>query len=227
MPDSLNQLQQNLGYQFSNIALLNTALTHRSFSMEHNERFEFLGDSLVNMLVAEMLFETYPLVTEGVLTQQRAMLVKGKTLAEIAEEFKLGEYLALGAGEVKTGGSQRASILADTVEAIIAAIYLDSDFTICREQVRRWFQYRVENIDALGKPKDAKTRLQEVLQAKGKALPVYKTEEVHGEQHKQQFTVSCRVALLPKPTQGKAGTKKLAEQIAAQNALQSIGEEDE
>jgi ribonuclease-3 len=223
----LKQLQNNLGYQFNDESLLATALTHRSFSGAHNERFEFLGDSLVNMLIAEMLFETYPNLPEGELTQQRAMLVKGKTLAKIGEGFNVGEYLALGAGEIKTGGAQRESILADAVEAIIAAIYLDSGFDHCRMTVRQWFEGRVENIDTLGKAKDAKTRLQEVLQASGNPLPIYKTEKVHGEHHKQQFVISCKVALLSKPTQGKAGSKKMAEQIAAENALQAIGEEDE
>jgi|TARA_B110000977_G_scaffold200467_1_gene291095 ribonuclease-3 len=225
--NSLNQLQQNLGYQFNDGVLLSTALTHRSFSSDHNERFEFLGDSLVNMLIAEMLFEAYPDLPEGKLTQQRAMLVKGKTLAKIGEAFNVGEYLALGAGEIKTGGAQRESILADAIEAIIAAIYLDSDFNHCRITVRQWFEDRVANIDTLGEAKDAKTRLQEVLQANGKPLPVYKTEKVHGEHHQQQFVISCKVALLSKPTQGKAGSKKMAEQIAAENALQAIGEEDE
>jgi ribonuclease-3 len=227
VPRILKQLQNNLGYQFNDESLLATALTHRSFSGDHNERFEFLGDSLVNMLIAEMLFETYPNLPEGELTQQRAMLVKGKTLAKIGEAFNVGEYLALGAGEIKTGGAQRESILADAVEAIIAAIYLDSDFDHCRMTVRQWFEGRVLNIDTLGKAKDAKTRLQEVLQASGNPLPIYKTEKVHGEHHKQQFVISCKVALLSKPTQGKAGSKKMAEQIAAENALQAIGKEDE
>jgi ribonuclease-3 len=223
----LKQLQQNLGYQFSDESLLTTALTHRSFSSDHNERFEFLGDSLVNMLVAEMLFEAYPNLPEGKLTQQRAMLVKGKTLAKIGKAFDVGEYLTLGAGEIKTGGTQRESILGDAVEAIIAAIYLDSDFDHCRTTVRNWFEDRVANIDTLGKAKDAKTRLQEVLQASGKNLPVYKTKEVQGEQHNQRFVVSCKVALLPKPTEGMAASKKMAEQIAAEKVLQALGEDDE
>ena len=227
MSISLNKLQQSLGYQFNDNSLLSTALTHRSFSSDHNERFEFLGDSLVNMLIAEMLFEAYPDLPEGKLTQQRAMLVKGKTLAKIGEALNVGEFLALGAGEIKTGGAQRESILADSVEAIIAAIYLDSDFGHCRATVRQWFKDSVENIDTLGKAKDAKTRLQEILQANGKPLPIYVTEKVHGEHHKQQFVVSCKVALLLKPTQGKASSKKMAEQIAAENALRLIGEEDE
>jgi ribonuclease-3 len=179
------------------------------------------------MLIAEMLFEAYPDLPEGKLTQQRAMLVKGKTLAKIGEAFNVGEYLALGAGEIKTGGAQRESILADAIEAIIAAIYLDSDFNHCRITVRQWFEDRVANIDTLGEAKDAKTRLQEVLQANGKPLPVYKTEKVHGEHHQQQFVISCKVDLVSKPTQGNSGSKKMAEQIAAENALQAIGEEDE
>jgi ribonuclease-3 len=225
--NQINKLQQNLGYHFDDSSLLLTALTHRSFSGDHNERFEFLGDSLVNMLIAEMLFEAYPDLPEGRLTQQRAMLVNGKTLAKIGEALNVGEHLSLGAGEIKTGGAQRESILADSVEAIIAAIYLDSDFDNCRATVRQWFQNRVQNIDTSGRTKDAKTRLQEVLQAKGKPLPVYVTEQVYGEHHMQQFVVSCKVALLTKSTQGKASSKKMAEQIAAENALRVIGEEDD
>ncbi len=227
MNPSIQQLQHSIDHQFTNVELLTTALTHRSFSGSHNERLEFLGDSLVNMIVAELLFETFGTVSEGKLSQQRAMLVKGDTLAEVALELDLGQFLRLGAGEIKTGGRERASILADAVEAIIAAIYLDSDFEQCRRCVRRWYKGRIDNFAALGQVKDAKTRLQEFMQAKAKPLPVYETEEVLGAQHDQQFIMSCKVALLAKPTIGKARSRKMAEQIAAELALQALGENNE
>ena len=226
MPNSLDQLQQQLGYRFSDSSLLHIALTHRSFSAEHNERLEFLGDSLVNMLVAELLFEHFVSEPEGVLTQQRALLVRGVTLAEIAKEFELGQYLKLGSGEIKTGGNQRESILADTVEAIIAAIYLDSDFSHCRQCVRQWYLQRVESINTATKVKDAKTRLQELLQAKGKKLPEYTVLAIDGAQHDQNFTIACKVALLPKGVEATAKSRKKAEQLAAAQVLTTLGEVD-
>ncbi|MEH6550210.1 MAG: ribonuclease III [Pseudomonadales bacterium] len=221
--DAIN-LSANLRYVISDISLFQQALTHRSFGSDNNERLEFLGDSLVNFFIAEFLCQKFPEAPEGQLTQQRANLVNGVSLAAIARELELGAFIRLGAGELKSGGSERDSILADSVEALIAAIYLDSDMDTVRNVVHSWYEVRFEQLSMGKTAKDAKTRLQEYLQARRLPLPVYEVPIIHGQQHQQLFTVECYIKPLKNPTVGEAGSRKQAEQIAAIAALQALGE---
>ncbi|MCB1676356.1 MAG: ribonuclease III, partial [Halioglobus sp.] len=170
---NLVRLQQSLGHEFSDPRLLHLALTHRSAGRRNNERLEFLGDSIVNHIIAEALFEQFPAAREGDMSRMRAALVRGATLAEIARELQLGDYLQLGPGERKSGGHRRASILADALEAVAGAILLDGGFERCRSSVRRWFGPRLEQLTASAAAKDAKTRLQEHQQGRGNPLPDY------------------------------------------------------
>lgn len=224
MPD-LARLQRRLGYEFSDTTHLKLALTHRSFGSQNNERLEFLGDSILNMVIAERLFQTFPSAREGQLSRLRARLVKGVTLAEIAREFELGEFLNLGSGELKSGGFRRESILADAVESIIGAIYLDSGFDRCREQVLAWFDQRLEKLSLQDTQKDPKTRLQEFLQSRQHPLPQYEVVSVEGEAHAQLFRVECAVPALQTKTLGNGGSRRLAEQQAAREALRALGVE--
>lgn len=212
------------GHAFSDPALLAQALTHRSAAGPHNERLEFLGDALVNQFVAEALYRRWPSADEGALTRARAELVRESALAGIARELKLGDRLVLGPGELKTGGHRRDSILADALEAMVAAIYLDSDFEACRRVVMPWFAALIE---ALPPPnrigKDAKTRLQEWLQARGRPLPVYAVLEEGGEDHARVFRASCELAEPRVRTEGEGGSRRAAEQQAAEAALTELG----
>lgn len=221
---SLRCLQNRLGYHFQNETLLRRALTHRSASSEHNERFEFLGDSVVNMLTAELLFEHFEEAREGTLTRMRAQLVRGDALAVVARELGIGDCLLLGQGERKSGGAQRDSILADAFEAIIAAIYLESGLEVCRERIRLWFAPQLETLETGTDARDAKTRLQEWLQARGLSLPQYQVEKVSGEAHNQRFTVVCAIAALRESASGEGGSRKQAEQAAAAEALKRLNE---
>lgn len=211
------------GHAFRDEALLTQALTHRSAGSPHNERLEFLGDALVNQFVAEALYLHWPKADEGALTRARAELVRESALAGIARELKLGERLVLGPGEMKTGGHRRDSILADALEALIAAIYLDSDFSRCRSVVLSWF---AAMIDALPPPnkvgKDAKTRLQEWLQARGRSLPLYAVVEEAGEDHARVFRASCTLVEPAVSTIGEGSSRRAAEQQAADAALRII-----
>lgn len=220
--DTLRQLGRRLGHEFGDAALLQRALTHRSHGSGHNERLEFLGDSLLNFLVADALFQRFPGVREGDLSRMRARLVKGETLAEIAREFRLGEHLNLGPGEMKSGGHRRDSILADAVEAVIAAIYLDAGLPACRERVLAWFSPRLEAVTPGEVNKDPKTRLQELLQARQQPLPVYHLVDTLGEAHNQQFAVECEVAALGCRFGGSGGSRRSAEQAAAQLAIDAL-----
>ena len=216
---NLQQLQQKIAYQFSDESLLSLALTHRSFAAENNERLEFLGDSLLGLTISEALFRTFPTMPEGILSRQRSGLVKGVTLAEIAREFSLSDYLIMGQGELKSGGFRRDSILADAVEAIIGAIFLDSDLAQCQRIILQWFDQRLKNISPDDELKDPKTRLQELLQSKKKPLPVYTVIHVEGASHEQTFTVSCEVALLNEAVEATASNRRLAEKQAAIQSL--------
>lgn len=211
------------GHAFRDAALLAQALTHRSAGSPHNERLEFLGDALVSQFVAEALYVRWPKADEGALTRARAELVRESALAGIARELELGGRLVLGPGEMKTGGHRRDSILADALEALVAAIYLDSDFATCRETVLPWF---AAMIDALPPPnkvgKDAKTRLQEWLQARGRPLPLYAVVEEGGEDHARVFRASCTLAEPAVSTEGEGGSRRAAEQQAADAALRII-----
>lgn len=225
-PD-LDRLQRRIGYEFKQPDYLLLALTHRSFGNQNNERLEFLGDSIVNMVIAEHLFLHFEKAREGQLSRLRARMVKGVTLAEIGREFDLGKYLRLGSGELKSGGYRRESILADTVESIIGAIYLDSDFDTCREQVLRWFEHRLQNLNLQDTQKDPKTRLQEYLQSRQYPLPKYDVISVDGEAHAQTFHVSCALPSLDRKTTGVGSSRRLAEQQAARSALKALGVEND
>ena len=171
--DKYRRLYKAIGYTFTNEALLEQALTHRSAAKQHNERLEFLGDAILGMIVGETLFKRFPTVPEGKLTRMRSTLVKGDTLAELAKEASVGELLNLGPGELKSGGHRRSSILADAVEAILGAIYLDSGMDEVRGVIDRLWETRINKLDPNAHPKDSKTRLQEFLQGRKQALPTY------------------------------------------------------
>ena len=211
-------------HQFAQQGLLSQALTHRSAGAPHNERLEFLGDALVNLIVAEALYQHWPHADEGALTRARAELVRESALAPIARQLDLGARLTLGPGEMKSGGHRRDSILADALEAVIAAIYLDAGFEACRSAVLPWFEAAIEALPPPHKVgKDAKTRLQEWLQGKQKPLPVYTLLAESGEDHAKTFHVSCTLQQPPLVTEGAGGSRRAAEQVAAEAALQALG----
>ena len=209
------RLEQRLGYHFQDKRQLQLALTHRSHGATNNERLEFLGDSILNFIVGEDLFTRFPEAREGQLSRLRSQLVKGETLAEIAREFELGECLILGEGELKSGGQQRDSILADSVEAVIGAIYVERGLDVCRERVLAWFADRLNQLSLTTSAKDSKSRLQEYLQAQRQPLPEYVVVQVGGEGHAQIFTIECRVVLSKQPTQATASNRREAEKQAA------------
>lgn len=214
-------------HAFSDPDLLERALTHRSAASCHNERLEFLGDSLVNLIAAEALYLHWPQADEGALTRGRAELVRESSLATIARDFGLGERLILGPGELKSGGHRRDSILADTVEAVVAAIYLDSDFAHCRQVVLPWFEDAIQALPPPNKVgKDAKTRLQEWLQARQWPLPVYELVAESGEEHAKSFLVACRLTQPPGEAQGSGTSRRAAEQAAAEAALGRLARSD-
>jgi len=209
-----------LGYAFANPALLAQALTHRSAGYHNNERLEFLGDALVNLIVAELIYEQHPRADEGEMTRLRAALVNGTALASIARDAELGDRLNLGPGELKSGGFRRDSILADAFEAVIAAIYLDAGWPACRAIVRALFEGR--SATGSGTAKDAKTRLQETLQARALPLPIYELVASHGDEHAKTFDVECRIESLGVRTSGSGSTRRGAEQAAAEQALVAL-----
>jgi ribonuclease-3 len=208
------------GYAFADSTLLARALTHRSAGSPHNERLEFLGDSLVNLFVAEALFRHWPKADEGTLTRARAELVRESALAGLARGLELGARLRMGPGEMKTGGHRRDSILADALEAVVAAIYLDAGYAACRTVVLPWFDAMIA---ALPEParlgKDAKTRLQEWLQARQKPLPVYELLGESGDDHAKTFHVRCRLGDPRHEAEGEGGSRRAAEQAAAEAIL--------
>ncbi|KKO44413.1 ribonuclease III [Arsukibacterium ikkense] len=223
MLQPVKPLMNKLGYQFANPELLEQALTHRSCKGKHNERLEFLGDAVLGLIIAQTLFELFPQTREGDLTRMRSALVKGVTLAEIAQELAIAQYLRLGPGELKSGGHRRESILADALEAILGAIFLDSGMEACRERILTWFGERLKQI-APGEQKDSKTRLQEYLQGLRLPLPVYDVIATAGEAHQQTFTVRCTVPGL-KPITAAGSSRRKAEQDAAHAALEQIKNE--
>jgi len=219
----LAELQRRLDYQFTNLRLLELALTHRSVSGRHNnERLEFLGDALLGYVVAAELFDRHGDAKENQLTLLRASLVRGKTLAELGRALGLGEFLRLGSGELKSGGFRRDSILADAVEAIIGAVLLDGGPESSRTLILRLLADRLERARPGEVSKDPKTRLQEWLQGRGEALPEYEVVEVIGSDHAQTFTVSCRVPVIGEHVSGKGRTRRAAEQQAASHALDRL-----
>lgn len=223
MPTKTFQRGDLIGHAFNDPGLLQQALTHRSAGTPNNERLEFLGDSIVNMMVAQALYERWPKADEGALTRARAELVREGALAVIARELQLGERLILGAGEMKTGGHRRDSILADALEAVVAAIYLDAGFAACQAVVLPWFSASMQALPATGKPeKDPKTRLQEWLQARQKALPLYELVSESGDDHAKTFRVRCGVTDPAVSTEGEGASRRLAEQQAAAAALEQL-----
>lgn len=218
-------LCKRLGYTFKDKKLLHRALTHRSVTGPNNERLEFLGDAILSFIIAEALCEHFPKLHEGELSRLRANLVKGVTLAKLAREFKLGECLILGIGELKSGGFQRESILADAFEAIIAAIYLDGGLETCRELVLMWFAQRLTDPTAMNKLKDPKTVLQELLQGRKMELPEYTVLKIVGEAHAQTFHVQCNVPGIDFVTQAANTTRRKAEQGAAEEFLRLLEEQ--
>ena len=218
------QLCNKLGYTFKQTANLELALTHRSFKKKHNERLEYLGDAVLGLVIADELFRRFPKQPEGKLTRMRSTLVKGDTLALIAKEFELGDFLFLGSGELKSGGFRRSSILADAVEAIIGAIYLESGLQVCQPLILNWFKSRLDGLDPEAHPKDAKTRLQEHLQGNNLPLPVYTVVKIEGKDHDQNFTVECQVSSLRKPIVGRGSSRRKAEQNAAKAAYEKLND---
>lgn len=211
-----------LGHVFSRRELLQQALTHRSHGSSHNERVEFLGDSILNCVVAALLFERFPELREGELSRLRATLVRQETLSEIARTLSLGDYLLLGEGELKSGGFRRPSILADALEALFGAIFLDAGFERARAVIARIYQPQLAGIDPRNPAKDPKTALQELLQGRRLPLPQYVLQLTRGEAHEQEFEIECRVPLLDVCAVGSGGSRRAAEQEAARRAYEMI-----
>lgn len=211
-----------IGHVFADQGLLAQALTHRSAGAPHNERLEFLGDGVVNLLVADTLFQRWPKADEGALTRARAELVREASLAAIARQLQLGERLTMGPGEMKSGGHRRDSILADALEAIVAAIYIDAGFEACRSVVMPWFEASLAALP-VGRPeKDAKTRLQEWLQGRQRALPVYELVSESGDDHAKLFLARCTTLDPPLTADGEGTSRRNAEQVAAAALLDKL-----
>lgn len=207
---------------FADPGLLRQALTHRSAGPKHNERLEFLGDALVDLIVADALYARWPKADEGALTRARAELVRESSLASLARQMRLGERLALGPGELKSGGHRRDSILADALEAVVAAIYLDAGFEACRDTVLPWFQPGIEALPTGTAAKDAKTRLQEWLQARQLQLPEYALLETTGDEHERTFRVTCTTSDPTITREGAGPSRRAAEQQAAAEVLREL-----
>lgn len=217
-----SRLEQAIGHSFSDASLLRNALTHRSHSSPHNERLEFLGDSILNGVIARQLYDRFPDLPEGDLSRLRANLVRQDTLHQLAVSLSLGDCLRLGEGELKSGGAQRPSILADALEALFGALWLDAGYEAASAVIVRLYG---DKLDAIvpGQPiKDAKTRLQEYLQGKRLPLPRYSLIATEGEAHVQQFRISCEIDSRNIKTEGRAGSRRAAEQMAAERALERL-----
>ena len=215
-------LKQTLGYEPTELAWFEMALTHRSADGANNERLEFLGDAVLSLVIAQYLFERFPKADEGTLSRLRASVVSGESLAQQAGAAQLGELLALGPGELKSGGFRRESILADALEALCGALYLDGGLDAARSAMLRWLESGLPDEELLGEIKDPKTRLQELLQARGLPLPRYSIESVEGELHAQLFRVRCEVEPLAACAQGEGSSRRRAEQAAAARVLELI-----
>ena len=218
----IEQLEKILNYHFIDNSLLELALTHRSFQGENNERLEFLGDSILNFVIAELLFKKFNLLPEGDLSRLRSQLVKAATLSEIGILLQLGDYLILGEGELKSSGWRRPSILADSVEAIIGAVFMDGGINATTDLITNWFKERIDAIDPNDIQKDSKSILQELLQAKKIALPEYSVVAIEGEAHRQNFKISCSIIKLGLSIEGQGSSRKIAEQSAAEEVLKKL-----
>lgn len=219
---SIDSLASNLGYQFKAPTLLTQALTHRSFSGNNNERLEFLGDGVLNFIIAHQLYKRFPKLAEGDLSRLRAQLVKESTLSEIAFSLNIGDTLRLGEGELKSAGWRRPSILADALEAIIGAVYSDGGFLPTETLVLKIFEEKLASIDPKMIDKDAKSQLQEYLQGKKIDLPDYNVVSIEGEAHAQTFKIECVIVKLNINTVGEGTSRRIAEQSAALLALEAI-----
>lgn len=217
-----DELSRKLGYKFNDPKLLKLSLTHRSCGDENNERLEFLGDSIVNFIIAEALYHQFPRAHEGELSRWRATLINRDTLGELARGFDLGRYTFLGQGELKSGGGERLSILSCTMEAVIGAIYLDGGFEPIKTCVLRWYEPLLGSLSHASNHKDPKTQLQELLQAKHMSLPEYTVTKIEGEAHQQEFTVTCKIDGIPEIVTGTGTSRRRAEQDAAQAMLGMI-----
>jgi ribonuclease-3 len=220
-----DELARRIAYQFKSPAYLKTALTHRSATKNNNERLEFLGDSVLSLVISEYLYSHHDKASEGELSRLRSSLVKGDKLAELAQQLQLGDYLVLGSGELKSGGFRRSSILADTLEAIFGAVFLDSDFDTCKQVILDLYQHELTSLPSASSVKDFKTRLQEFMQSQQLPLPVYDVIDINGEAHAQTFTVECSVKILDTPVIGKGTSRRKAEQQAAENTLNALTNE--
>ncbi len=218
----LEGLQRALGYQFTRPELLKQALTHRSFGSPHNERLEFLGDSVLNCVTAIALFDRFTDLREGDLSRLRANLVRQEALHRVADSLHLGDYLSLGEGELKSGGHRRPSILADALEAIFAAVYLDAGFEAARSVIDRLYAPALAELDPARALKDPKTALQEWLQGRRMPLPRYSLAATRGEAHQQEFEVECEITGLGLKTRGNGVSRRAAEQQSAQRALELL-----
>ena len=208
-----------INYRFTDHQLLKVALTHRSVGANNNERLEFLGDSVLNLVISSRLYELRPEAQEGDLSRMRARLVRGVTLSEIAASIELGKHLKLGEGEMKSGGFRRASILADAFEALIGAIFLDGGYAVCRDEVLRLFDPLIEALPDIEELKDAKTRLQEWLQARGRPLPEYDHFREEGAEHAKRFYVQCNIPGESRTVEAVGDSRRKAEQTAAREIL--------
>lgn len=220
---STTRLEERLGHRFRNAELLGQALTHRSYGSPHNERLEFLGDGLLGCAIAEALIRRFPDLSEGELSRLRASLVREEALAGVAREIGLGEHLRMGQGESASGGAQRASTLADALEALYGAVFLDGGYERARDAVLRTFGAALDGVDEGAAAKDAKTRLQEALQARREDLPRYRVVAVHGAAHQQTFEVECVLERLGLHALGSGASRRAAEQQAAAALLRQLG----
>lgn len=218
-----DKLEAFTGHRFKRGELLEQALTHRSFSRSlNNERLEFLGDSILNLIISNHIYRRFESASEGRLSRLRASLVKQQTLAGVARDIGLGDHILLGGGELKSGGFRRASILSDALEALIAAVYLDSDYPQAEKTVLHLFRDLLQDIDVERSLKDAKTKLQEYLQGRQMPLPNYEVVQTSGKSHDQVFTVRCELGDLALKSEGKGSSRKKAEQQAANKILQQL-----
>ncbi|MEX0731346.1 MAG: ribonuclease III [Aquisalimonadaceae bacterium] len=222
MTEGREFLLERLQYRFRDTNLLDEALTHRSVCERNNERLEFLGDSILNFVIASELYARGPEDSEGALSRLRASLVNRGTLADIARNLELGKYLQLGSGELKSGGRRRDSILADALESLLGAVYQDGGYDDCRALILRLFEDRLESLPCAHDLKDPKTRLQEHLQSIRRPLPTYQVTDVSGKAHEQTFSVECSVEGLDTVTNGKAANRRRAEQAAASAMLDAL-----
>ncbi|HTM63381.1 MAG TPA: ribonuclease III [Gammaproteobacteria bacterium] len=217
-----SELSKKISYEFKNQELLQIAMTHRSYGGDHNERLEFLGDAVVNFVIAEILYHRFPKATEGELSRWRASLVNREVLAQLAKKYDLGAHLLLGPGEVRSGGNERLSILSCAIEALIGAVYIDGGFDAVNKCIAGCFDDLINSLSSASSHKDPKTLLQEYLQSQKMQLPVYTVESVEGEAHQQLFIVSCQVDGVSGKTVGRGTSRRRAEQDSAQAMLEVL-----